>query len=105
MGHAPGQPGYVLLDRLYPGRIQSYVPEYSGPGIKSQHGPLPGLGVPLWSRACRAFTLPRELYTLCHKASGDPVQDKLHFFRALVGHPQAISEGMTPSDLCTRLLY
>ena len=55
MGHAPGRTGGVVLERLHPGHRQFSVPERGGPGRKAQHIPLPNLGMPPRSRACRAI--------------------------------------------------
>ena len=68
-------------------------------GRKSQHVPLPGLGLPPWSRTCRAFTIPREAYMLPHQASGDPGQGRPYVCQAPTGHPQAISAGTSLSGL------
>ena len=99
MRHAPGRTGGALPDRLYPGHKQLPVTERSYLRRKVQNGPLPGLGVPPRSRACRAFALPREVYTLPHQASGNPRKGRPHVFRAPAGHPQATLAGTPPSGL------
>ena len=72
MGHATGRPGGALPKQLHPGNRQSSVPERRYPGCKAQHGPLPDIGVPPQSRACRTVVLPREAYMIPHQASDDP---------------------------------
>ena len=95
MGHVPGRPGGALLEQPHTGHIQLSVPERSGPGRKiwgaSDEKRLPC--------AFRAFTLPREAYTLPYQDPGDPGQGIPHFCRSLESHPQAPLEETSLSGL------
>ena len=70
--HAPRGTRGVLLDLLYPGNIILFNSSCVGLGVMAQHRSLLGSGLPPWSRACQALTLPREEEALSSETVEDP---------------------------------